>query len=256
MRITVLGSRGSMPTADPAMAGFGGATSCYCVQAQGQTVFLDAGTGLMSAACGEGPISILLSHTHVDHILGLPLFPALLQPGREIHIYGKTREGLTVEQQLARLISRPLWPLRLEEFPARAVCHELSLPLTLGGITVEGMEACHPGGSTVLKLTAGGCSLVYATDFEHSEEKCAELASFAKGASLLLYDGQYTEDEYAARRGFGHSTPAMGLRVRRESGAGRLLLIHHDPKHTDAMLRETEERLGVRFAREGDVVTL
>lgn len=255
--LTVLGSRGSIPVTRQEMREFGGDTSCYLLEARGERLVLDAGTGLANASFSqEGPVHILLSHPHVDHLLGLPMFSGLLRKEGEVHLYGQSAGGLSLEKQLERLISPPLWPSRLQDYPARVICHPLCFPLRIGPFTVTGMEGCHPGGCAVLRVSACGKDLVYATDFEHTPLKLRQLTEFAAGASLLLYDAQYTESMYEAKKGFGHSTAEMGLRVYSGSGARQLRFIHHDPQQTDAMLREREQRLGMPFARQGEVIVL
>lgn len=256
MRLTVLGCRGSIPVTDPHMSQFGGNTSCYQVEASGEKLFLDAGTGLARAVPDTGPVHIVLSHCHVDHVLGLPMFSALFEKGREIHLYGRTRNGLDVPEQIRRLISPPLWPAEPEEYPARMICHEISFPARIGPFTLEGMETRHPGGSLALKVTAGGKTLVYATDFVHTDGEDERLADFSREADLLIYDAQYTPEEFAGKPGFGHSTAEKGLEVLRRSGAKRLLPVHHDPACTDEMLTAREQELGVCFAREGDTIEL
>ncbi len=257
LRLTILGCRGSFPVLGKDVQEFGGNTSCYLLQAQGESLFLDAGTGLLRAALPEsGPVRILFTHAHLDHVLGLLLFPALLDPSREVILCGGGTGGDSLEEALSRLVCPPLWPLPLADYPARVTFRSLSFPLAAGPFTVTGMQASHPGGSAVFRIDACGKSVVLATDFEHTEEKIRELAAFAAGADLLLYDSQYTPEEYEARRGFGHSTAQTGLRVLRESGAKRLLPVHHDPAHTDAFLREQEAALVVPFAREGEVICL
>lgn len=257
MRLTVLGCRGSMAVMREDNRLFGGNTSCYRVDAAGETLLLDAGTGILNTEAPEkGPLNILLSHPHLDHILGLPVLPALLQPGREVHIYGKSQEGRTLRQQLNCLFAPPLWPARLEDYPARVFCHELNDPMELGPFRVESMPSCHPGGSLILKVSACGKSVVYATDFAHTEESMAALARFAQGADLLLYDGQYTQEMFISHPGFGHSTAEAGRQAFELSGARRLLLIHHDPGQTDEMLIRREKALNLRFAREGEVILL
>lgn len=256
LSLTVLGCRGSLPVSDSRMRLFGGNSSCYQVDYGGESLLLDAGTGLACAAPGEGPVRIVFTHCHVDHLLGLPLFPALFSPGREVHLYGMSRGGLDLREQITRLVSPPLWPVGPEAYPARIFFHELELPQRIGLFSVDGMESSHPGGSLVLKISAGEKTLVYATDFDHTGGGEERLAEFSRGADLLLYDAQYTAAEYAAKAGFGHSTAEAGMAVRQMSGAKQLLLIHHDPAQTDEMLLSRERASGVRFAREGDVIRL
>ena len=256
MRVTVLGCRGSMPMPGPETAEFGGNSSCYRVEAAGETLYLDAGTGLAWENPAEGPVRILLSHCHLDHVLGLPMFPGICRPEGQVEIYGPADGGMGPAEQLARFISPPLWPLGLEGYPAEVRFPELKLPGEIGPFRISAMESNHPGRCLIYRVEAEGRSLVYATDFEHSEGKSRELAAFAEGADLILYDGQYTEEEYARRRGYGHSTPEAGLRLLAESGVRQLVLVHHDPWHSDAILRAWEEEKGVHFAREGETFRL
>lgn len=256
MKITILGVRGSIPVDGKDFIEYGGATACILVQAGDQAIYLDAGSGLLrSPDTGEAKVSILLSHTHMDHILGLPLSPLLLSK-RHIDIYAKTRDGLDAREQLDRLMAPPLWPVGVDIYPADTDFHEPAQSMQLGGVNVSTMESNHPGGSLIYKLEYEGKSLVYATDYEHSDEKQEELALFAKDTDLLFYDAQYTEKEYEKMKGFGHSTTAEGMKLFEKSGAKRILFVHHDPRHYDDKLREMEAKLNderAGFAREGMV---
>ena len=251
MRITVLGCRGSMPMVQKEMQEFGGDTSCYQVESQDEFLFLDAGSGLTHASLPEHkPIYILISHPHVDHLLGLPMFPGLYQRDRKVILYGTAAGGLSLEEQVTRLMGPPLWPVALYQYPADVQFQEICFPCFIGPFTIESMPSCHPGGSLVFRVSSGGKSIVYATDFEHTEEKMRELSVFAAGTDLLLED----VSGIRTKGSFGHSTAEAGKRVQLESGAGRLLLIHHDPRHTDDFLKKQEKALGVQFARQGEVI--
>ena len=259
MKVTILGVRGSIPTDGADFLEYGGATSCILVQEGDQAIFLDAGSGLINAPdTGEAKVSILLTHTHIDHILGLPLSPLLLS-NRSIDLYCARRDELSAEEQIGRLMSPPLWPVGPELYASALRIHDLTFPLSVGKIKVTGMESNHPGGSTIFRLESEGHSLVYATDYEHSPEKQAELMEFSRGTDLLLYDAQYTEEEYGRMRGFGHSTVKQGLYVFEKCEAKRLLFVHHDPRHSDAFLRTMEQELTdprTAFARAGMKIEL
>lgn len=260
LQLTVLGSRGSVPVCRPDSRIFGGSTSCYMVCAGEQTVFLDAGSGLVNAPGSfPKPPLILLSHLHLDHLLGLGSYARLLQTDLETVICLPTN---TVEEGRAflnRLFGPPYWPLNLEDYAGIVRLECLQDHMQLGDLSIETMAGRHPGGCRVIRLNRGGRSIVYMTDYEHDEESLAALAVFARGADLLLYDGQFTVEEHAKKTGFGHSTAEKGLELMERTGAGRLLLIHHDPKSTDEMLLSRERairRVGVSFAREGEVIEL
>ena len=262
MRLRVLGTRGSCPSGGEGRSLFGCSTSCYMLETEERVVFLDAGSGLLNApeeALRGREIAILLSHAHIDHILGLPLFAPMFEPGRRIDIYCRSRGGLDGAAQLARFLSPPLWPVGLRELPADIVLHELRDGLRLGGVTVRCAEASHPGGSTLLRLERDGKSLVYATDHELALDG-GSLASFARGADLLLCDAQTPDGEGEKFRGFGHSSAAEALELQKSCGAKRLLLIHHSPMRRDAELLAAQAALprdaAASYAREGEVIEL
>ncbi len=262
MKVYVLGARGSVPVDGKAFQGYGGATSCYLVETEDQAIYLDAGSGILRTPdIGDKRISILLSHPHTDHLLGMPFFVYLTQRNRKIDIYGKTRDEMSVSDQIRRQFSPPLWPVLIENYPADVAFHELPRTMDLGNVHISTMDSLHPGGSSIIRLDQGGKSVVYATDFEHILGQDAELADFAKGTDLLIYDGQYTNTEYEAFKGYGHSTIEKGLWVREKAGAKRLVITHHDPRHTDQKLLAMEKALretaqGASLAKAGEVYSL
>ena len=260
MRITVLGARGSIPVSGSEYRLFGGATSCYMVEAGGETVFLDAGTGLIAApSVFPRPPVILLSHLHLDHLLGLGMYPRLSMAGARTRLMLSAASAREAEERLAGLFAPPFWPLRLTDYKGAPEIAPLSPAFQVGELRIECMAGCHPGGCVVFRLRYGGKCLVYATDYEPEADSLAALSDFCRGADLVLYDAQYTAEEYDGRRGFGHSTAECGLTLLEKSGAKRLLLVHHSPGTRDEELLERERALGredVRYAREGEVFIL
>ena len=260
MELTVLGTRGSIPISRPDSMLFGGQTSCYMIRAGEETIFLDGGSGLISAPTHfDRPPSILLSHFHLDHVIGLPMYPRLLEKGSETILYCPSLTLSGAREILDGVFSPPLWPLSLTEYTGTLTLRTMSRRFRIGDVVVETMAGCHPGGAVVMRLSFEGKSLVYATDCEPDLEDMAALAAFSKDADLLLFDAQYTEDEYGKRIGFGHATAAVGRKILERSGAKRLLLIHHDPQRTDAELLAFEKQIGrdnIRFAREGETICL
>ena len=257
--MTVLGTRGSMPVNGMDFMKYGGATSCYRILADNEEIYLDAGNGILAAEVKpDTRISILFTHMHLDHIIGLPFFVALGQKNRRVDIYAKSRAGLSVNAALDRLISPPFWPLKVGQYPADVVFRELPQKnFSIGAVAVDMLEGNHPLGSTIYRLNHCGKSIVYATDFEHSPDACAALIRFAKDCDLLLYDAQYTEAEYEKCRGYGHSTPQFGLEVAAKANVGKILFVHHAPQRTDSELSRMEQTFStggndVAFAKAGD----
>ncbi|MBQ6927757.1 MAG: MBL fold metallo-hydrolase [Oscillospiraceae bacterium] len=260
MKLTVLGTRGSMAVSEKGRGLFGGSTSCYMVQAGDDCVFLDAGSGLLSAPVlfQETPV-ILLSHLHLDHVLGLGMYARLLIKGKKTVICVPAESDAAACAALNGLFSPPYWPVSLEEYRGDVEIRCAVTPMQVGAIHVDSIPGNHPSGCLIYRLSCGGRSLVYATDFEHDEESFDRLAQFAAGTDLLLYDGQYDEDEYLLNKGFGHSTANKGVELMERCGAKRMLLVHHSPSATDAQLLHRQGQLGrenVTFAREGEVLSI
>lgn len=265
IQVKLLGVRGTVPVHGPEFAQFGGATSCVLVHAGGETIILDAGTGLSGRAWQDffpnRRFSVLITHAHVDHLMGFPIFPPLFDGGCQCDVYLKTREGCSGRAQVEALMAPPLWPIRTNALKAENRFHDVKDAFSIGPVAVETMDSLHPGGSTIYKLSYEGASVVYATDYEPQSDDPEDFCSFAQGCSLLLLDAQYTAEEYSCTRGFGHSTIGRSVAIGAACGAQQTLLVHHDPKRTDEQLLELERSIQaqnprIRFGRGGEEVFL
>ncbi len=265
MHIKLLGVRGTVPVHGPAFAQFGGATSCVLVRAGEQAIILDAGTGLQGAAfrahCPGRRFTLLLSHSHVDHLMGFPIFSPLFDPDMEGDIYLRTRATGDARAQIEALMSPPLWPIRTGDVAAKLTFHDVPEHFSIGEVTVAAEEACHPGGATLYRLELGGKSLVYATDHEADAADEQAFCAFAKDCDLLLLDAQYTRQDYTRTRGFGHSTIEGAAQLAAACGAKQTIFLHHDPTRTDEQLLTLEDQLrqahpAIRFGRQGEEVLL
>jgi phosphoribosyl 1,2-cyclic phosphodiesterase len=269
MRIKFWGVRGSIASPGPDTAGVGGNTSCVEVRCGETRLVLDAGTGvrrLGDALLAEGgPVdaTILLSHLHWDHIQGLPLFAPAYLPSTRLQIVGGGGGAVSLGAVLAGQMTAPVFPVRLDELGADLQLREVrgGDSFAVGDARVRAVRGNHPGGVLAYRIDHAGRSVVYATDIEHYACVDPSLRALAEGADVLIYDSQYTPEEYRgegcrSRVGWGHSTYVAGAELARAAGVGRYVLFHHDPQRSDAAVIELERRAVEIFpssvaAREG-----
>lgn len=249
--VEILGCRGSLPASGARFAKYGGATSCVSVRCGERSLIFDAGTGIMSLAetfRAPGSADLFLTHAHVDHTLGLMLFPGFFNPEFSCNIYGPISAGAGVRGQLDALMRPPLWPVGSDIFRAKLDWRDITSGDTvdLGGVRVSAVRVAHPGGTVAYRTDFDGRSFVYAPDIELDVKPCPEFEDFARGCELLMFDASYTDEEYARRRGFGHSTVTEAAKIGLRCGAARTLLTHHAPMRADSELDRLAE-LAVRL---------
>lgn len=268
MKLTVRGARGSVPVAGAAFAKYGGQTSCYQLDIGGKQIYLDAGSGIIPASFDVAKSTyIFLSHLHLDHIQGLPFFSGLTHGESRIHIYGYVGDETNysgIQQAVNTAFGAPFWPLTIDDYPATIDWQDFVPGETFAlqpNVVVQTTRSNHPGGSVIYRIEADGKSVVYATDYEHDGKGDEPLVAFAKDCDLLIYDGQYTREEYKKYRGYGHSTKEKGLEILEACGGRQILFSHYHTTHTDDFLEAEEQRLvaadaRVRFAKVGDEIEL
>lgn len=261
-RLTVLGVRGSFPRID-AKDPFGGNTSCFFLRCGGADFVLDAGSGLaavgrrLQAEPERRRLHILITHFHMDHILGLFSFPPFFDPEREIRIYGLPG----VRRVLEGLIHPPYWPVTVAKFPAAVRFYEVmpGVDYDLDGVRMTALAGLHPDGSLYYRLDGMGKSLVYALDCEPDRGLRAALGDFARDCGLLVWDAHFAPG--TVRPGWGHSTWEEGLEVARLAGAKQVMMAHFHNEYDGEFLLHQERLARARdqrciFAREGMVVSL
>ncbi len=245
--VRFLGARGSMPVAGAQVAQYGGNTSCVFVSMGEQAIVLDAGSGLLKVTpelLGDrNRVSVLLSHTHIDHIIGLPFANIMFNESLNIDIYGAKRGGKTIQAQIECLLSPPLWPVGFETFKANISCHSVESEFWLGQVHVQMLEAYHPGGCVIFRLECDGKSLVYATDNEMDAVMKVKFSKFAKGCNVLICDGQYSQEEYQNKVGYGHTGRDVAVQMALDTQCEQFVLFHHDPGSTDENLQAVQKAL-------------
>jgi phosphoribosyl 1,2-cyclic phosphodiesterase len=267
-RVRFWGVRGSVACAGPDYVRYGGNTACVEMECGRRRLIFDAGTGLRAlgnALAAPVEADVFFSHTHWDHIVGLPFFrPAYDPQNRFVIRGGRLARDITVEQALRQAMSTPLFPVPFDIFRAHVTVHDFTAGTTLQPypeLRVRTAALNHPGGSTAYRVDYGGKSVCYVTDTEHTPGKPDQrVLALIAGADIVIYDATYTDEELPRYTGWGHSTWQEGVRLCRTAGARRLVLFHHDPIRDDRALAALERQAAEAFpgtvaAREGLTLT-
>jgi phosphoribosyl 1,2-cyclic phosphodiesterase/DNA-binding response OmpR family regulator len=255
MRVRFWGTRGSIPKPGPGTVRYGGNTSCVEVRSDvGTLIVLDCGTGAHAlghalAAARTAPLRghLLITHTHWDHIQGLPFFAPLFVAGDQWDVYAPRGLHESLRETLAGQMQYPYFPVSLDQLAATVRYHDLvEGELAIGEVRVLARYLNHTALTLGYRLEADGVAVVYATDHEPHSRGLAEgrpgpiggedrrHADFLAGADLVIHDAQYTALEYPTKVGWGHSTVESVVAVARAAGARRVALYHHDPHRDDA----------------------
>jgi len=256
--VTFWGTRGSIPTPGAHTARYGGNTSCVAVEGPGrQLVILDAGTGirelgltLVERQNGAVKAEILLSHTHWDHIQGLPYFKPFFAPGNTVRIWGSKQGAKSLDAILHLQMDPAVFPVPLSAVSAALSVQEVQPggQFSVGPFRAQVMQLRHPGTTLAYRLTprSGGKSMAYVTDnelgpggsYDTPPSWRRDLVQFLDRVDLLVHDAMYTPAELETHRGWGHSSYEEAVELAAEAGAKQLVLFHHEPEHDDGALDE------------------
>lgn len=259
------GVRGSVAVPGPDTVRFGGNTACVEVRAGREIVILDAGTGIRQlgkALAREFSrrscrVSILITHTHWDHIQGFPFFAPAYLARHQIRILGSRGSRTGLRRTVAAAVESPFFPVALTQMPSTISVEELrTTTFRIGRVRGTTARLNHPGGGVAFRLDTPEGSLAYVPDHEVPcpaalanpprerrrtprasasplQRRQAEMIDAFRGVGLLIHDAQYTAEEYRNRVGWGHSCLEAVVQTATACGAQRLVLFHHDPDRTD-----------------------
>ncbi|MBC7952966.1 MAG: MBL fold metallo-hydrolase [Rhodospirillaceae bacterium] len=271
-KVKFWGVRGSIACPSPDHMVYGGNTSCVEVTVGDHVFILDAGTGVRALGRdllkrGVSSATLMLTHTHWDHINGFPFFAPAFTPDFTLrimagHLLGKPGG---IRAVLANQMENPTFPV-----PLSAMCGVLSFDDFAAGETLEPAPGVvvrtgalrHPNGATGYRIEYKGASVCYVTDTEHLPGQPDEnVLTLIAGADLVIYDSTYTDAEFPAKVGWGHSTWQEGVRLCQAAGVKRLVIFHHDPDHDDSFMESLEDEARVMWdatlvARDGMELTM
>jgi len=289
MKIKIWGCRGSIATPGPSTVKYGGNTTCYEIKSStGERLIIDAGTGIRelgNSVLGEMPLDahIIFSHTHYDHVIGYPFFVPFYVPGNHFKVYGPALFNKSFRSVMTDLLSYSFFPVRLDEMAGTTKFYDMKEEtVEMGSFSVQAVYANHPVTTLAYRITCDGKSIIFTGDtepyFNHLdgeadvdpddfEEVCDIIAEqnnkwlkFLKDADLVLYDAQYTEEEYPKFKGWGHTSMNVAVNNCLKANVKKVLLTHHEPRRTDAQIDALEEAwkekmkdapIALEFAQEG-----
>lgn len=248
MKVRFWGTRGSFAMCGKDYLRYGGNTPAVeVISAGNQRLLIDLGTGATELAKhlmqgefgqGQGRLPILLSHTHLDHIQGLPFFTPFFIRGNQIRILGAAPTGTSLEATLQNQLNPHYSPLYGLENLAAGVAVEAVLPaqsLRVDGFEVTPLAVPHGNMQALaFRITADGKTAVYISDVEYpASGPPGDVLALAQGADILIHDAMYSDEEYRMRRGWGHSPVSAAIQVAERASVERLVLFHHNPDATD-----------------------
>jgi phosphoribosyl 1,2-cyclic phosphodiesterase len=266
------GVRGTFPITGASVMQYGGNTSCIELNCNSVSIILDAGTGIRSL--GEKieakQIDILLSHSHIDHISGLPFFKPAYDSARKIDVWaGHLKPEHSLPQVISHIMSPPIFPITDAAFKAKMHYHDFAAGGELkeerwakAGVSIQTLPLNHPDRATGYRIEYNSHSLCYITDIEHIPGKInTDLVKFVSKADYLVYDATYTDENFQQYKGWGHSTWQEAVRIADAASVKNLILFHHDPEASDAILDQRaiqieKMRKGTLLAKEGMRLTI
>ena len=264
MKVKVYGSTGSFPQYSDTF--YGGNTTCFVIESGDFSLIVDAGTGIIKfdkelkrkypnypAEIGKN-MAVILSHFHIDHIIGLAAFVPAWNDSANLNIYAPPYGDRPLKEQIFGLFHPPYWPINLKDVNVNCLPIAKDQPVNVGPMTIKTMPASHADGTVNFHISNGEKSVIYMLDSEMQlldEAGYEYVVEICKGADLVVFDACYAPDDYQPRRGWGHSTYEEGVKLAQRSGCKRMLFSHFSPEYEAADINRWKQDLSKRFPNDG-----
>ncbi len=271
MEVAFWGTRGGISTPGRSTEKYGGNTPCISVTYGDDIFIFDAGTGIralgndliMTGGLKNKRLHLFLTHTHWDHIQGLPFFVPAYIKGTPLTIYGSASKGGFLETILRGQMDYDYFPVDMSSLPSDLRIVEIEDDhMAFGDILIQWEEQhYHPGGCLRYKVSHGDDAVVFSTDVElnhcfgkdyptdEERDRAQKYLKFIQGCSLLIGDAQYTAEQYPSKIGWGHTSMELLMEIAHRSGVKRLAIYHHDPDHSDMMLDDLWNQFGPMYSQ-------
>jgi len=278
MKVKVYGCRGSIPISKNNPSSYGGNTSCITFESMGKLLIIDAGSGLIKLEAemkglfpgyfkdNTEPVDMIISHLHMDHIIGLSVFGPLWRKKAGVRIYTNDRNIGTLKEQIFGAFVPPYWPASMVK-NANAECITIfdKVPFQLEPFSIIPFNAVHPDDTLGFVITAQNKTVAHLLDSEiaaMTEEEYSSLAERCRDVDLIIFDAAYSLEDYKkSKKGWGHSTVEDGIRLAEVSNCKKMVFSHFSYDYNDDMLAEMEKKLAFDterffFARDGMEIDL
>lgn len=257
-KFSIRGTRGTMPACGTDFLRYGGNTTCFSVETDAGIILFDAGTGIahvageLAAMDSTPPITMLFTHFHMDHVIGLPAFSPLYNDASNIVIMADPRRDRSWKDVLLTFTGKPYWPIGLSDTAADTALTDLPVEkeheIECYGVRIKWFSVPHPQKCLSYRVELPDTSVVIATDVEYEQSTISKgFIDFCEGADHLIFDTQYVPSEFGARRGWGHSTWEVAVEVAKSAGVKQLVMTHHEPLRTDQEVDMIVEQAQEKF---------
>lgn len=256
MRVTVHGSRGSIPTPSKHTVKYGGDTSCFELLFDGYQIFFDTGSGFKNILLADHHVEkfIFYSHWHHDHIQGLPFNSHIFNQENKITVSSALASRNVLRHTLQTYFSGGYFPVDVVKTLSNLMFKNISAVKKSvdPNFKLDWLELQHPGGCYGYSVTNDDKKFCYLCDNEYDDAQFAALNAFTSGADMVIWDGMYTKDELGDKAGWGHSSIEQGIKFFKDTDIKAMMITHHAPFRTDDMLDDMQAMLpkGVQFAKD------